>query len=405
MTPANPRPQASERRAGRLSGDAPPAEPLESATAARNAWLEIDLDALAHNLQILRRALSRGVEVLAVVKANAYGHGAVEVAKELERLGVERLAVAWMSEGLALRRSDIRIPILVLGHSFPADAEAAVASDLTLTCNESALAEALSSAARVAGRTARIHIKVDTGLRRFGLDLDAATSLATFARALPSIEVEGLSTHMANADEEDDSFSSEQRERFGRAVERLPWIPFRHVANSATALRRPEMHFQGVRLGLSLYGLAPAHTPGEGLRPVMSLRARVARVTALEDGEGVSYGLVWRAVGSRRVALVPVGYADGWRRTLTGRCSVLVGGKRAPGVGRIAMDQFLVDITDIPDVGEGDVVTLIGQQGHDAIDADEVASGAGTISWEILSGMQSRLPRLFHRGGLVAAES
>ncbi|MFQ5382561.1 MAG: alanine racemase, partial [Dehalococcoidia bacterium] len=332
MTPAHPRSARSELPAGVRPERNPTGHPLNEATLQRNAWLEIDLDALAHNLEVLRRSLSPGVEVLAVVKANAYGHGAPEVARELERLGVERLAVAWVGEGLALRGAGVEVPIVVLGHSFPADAAVAITSDLTLTCDTPELAEALSEAAVAAHRQARIHIKVDTGLRRFGLDLDAATTLAAFARELPALEVEGLSTHMANADEEDDSFSTEQADRFAGAMQKLPWVPFRHVANSATALRRPEMHFQGVRLGLSLYGLAPPHTPVGRLRPVMSLRARVARVTPLEDGEGVSYGLVWRAVGSRRVALVPVGYADGWRRTLTGRCSVLIGGRRAPAV-------------------------------------------------------------------------
>lgn len=374
---------------------------LAESTAERNAWLEVDTGALGANVAYLRDTIGPHVELIGVVKANAYGHGAAGVGPALERLGVARLAVAWVSEGVALRRLGVRCPVLVLGHSYPSDAPAAVANDLTLTCHSAALGTAVSREAWAAGKTARVHIKVDTGLHRFGVDIDEAVGLAEHLRRFPGLDVEGLSTHMANADEEDDSFAERQDAVYREAVARLPWIRFRHVANSATALRRPALRYDGVRCGISLYGVAPPNTPAAGLRPILSLRARVARVLSVPDGEGVSYGHAWRAAGDRTVALVPVGYADGWRRALSGRCAVLIDGARYPGVGRIAMDQFLVDVTGAPRVREGDIVTLIGQDGERFVTAEEVARQAGTISWEILAGLQARLPRVFHRDGVV----
>ncbi|MDZ7727883.1 MAG: alanine racemase [Dehalococcoidia bacterium] len=221
-------------------------------------------------------------------------------------------------------------------------------------------------------------------------------------RDLPGIEVEGLWTHMANADESDDSFSAEQLERFLETRKALPWIPYTHAANSATVLRRAELHFDGVRAGLMLYGLCPPNTPDPGLRPAMAVRARLARVLSLEPGEGVSYGLTWRAKEPSVVGLVPVGYGDGWRRSLGNVASVLVGGERCPIVGRVCMDQFLVDLTHLgwrPE--EGQPVTLLGEDGGQCITADEVAELGGTISWEVVTALLPRLPRLYHAGGLL----
>lgn len=377
-------------------------ETLAEATENQNAWIEIDLSAATGNARALKATLG-AVDLIAVVKANAYGAGAAVFAPALESAGVDRLAVVWPHEGYMLRQAGVTLPILVLGHAFPADATPAVRSGLTLTCNSIELGEALSRAAGQAGATAKVHVKVDSGLHRFGLALDEAVALAEALRALPNLEVEGLTTHMANADEADDSFAEHQHEVFRAAVARLPWIPYRHTANSATALRRGELRYSGVRLGLALHGVLPANTGGPPLQPVLSLRARVARVSAVAAGEGVSYGLTWKAPRDSRVALVPVGYADGWRRNLGGRGEVLIGGKRCPMVGRVCMDQFLVDVTDVPGVAEGDVATLIGRDGGDAISADAVATLAETISWDVLASLQARLPRIYHRGGAVEA--
>jgi alanine racemase len=208
---------------------------------------------------------------------------------------------------------------------------------------------------------------------------------------------------MANADEADDSFADEQHRVFKLAAERLPWIPYRHTANSATALRREELRYSGVRVGLALHGVMPPNTAGGAVTPILSLRARIARVTDVAPGEGVSYGLTWRATEPSRVALIPVGYGDGWRRGLGNEGSVLIRGKRCPMVGRVCMDQFLVDVTGVANVAEGDVVTLIGSDGNDAISAAEVAEAAGTISWDVLASLQARLPRFYHRHGAVEA--
>ena len=341
------------------------------------------------------------VEVIAVVKANAYGAGAAQFAAELERAGIPRFAAVWASEAVALRQAGITRPIIVLGHAFPADASDAVAHGITLTCHSIALGQALSEAATALGRTAIVHIKVDTGLHRFGVTLDEAVTLAAALRQLPNLVVEGLTTHMANADEPDDTFAETQQALFAEAAARLPWIPYRHTANSATALRRSGLRYDGVRVGLALHGVLPPNSPGPKLSPVLSIRARLARVAEVARGEGVSYGLTWRAERPSRAGLVPVGYADGWRRGLGNVGSVLLDGQRCPMVGRVCMDQFLVDVTNLPSAREGCVVTLLGTEGDAHITADEVADEAGTISWDILASLQARLPRLYVRNGMV----
>ncbi|MCX7617964.1 alanine racemase [Tepidiforma sp.] len=373
---------------------------LADVTAALNAWLEIDLDALAANVRTLKTLLGP-VELIAVVKANAYGAGASVVAPALEAAGVDRFAVVWPHEGYLLRQAGVTRPILVLGHAFPADATQAVRARLTLTCHSRELAEALSAAAVEAGATADVHIKFDTGLHRFGVELEEGIALAEYCRTLPGLRVEGLTTHMANADEADDSFSEEQHRRFEQAAAALPWVPYRHTANTATALRREAFRYSGVRIGLALHGELPANTPGPALRQVLALRARLARVSDVAPGEGVSYGLTWRASRPTRAGLIPVGYADGWRRSLSNAGEVLVAGRRCPVIGRVCMDQFLADVTDVPGAKEGDVATLLGADGSERLTATEVARLAGTIAWDLLACLSGRLPRIYHRSGSV----
>lgn len=379
---------------------APVTSTLHEVTHSLNAWAEIDLDAVTANVHALKSILG-AVELISVVKANAYGAGASVLAPALESAGVDRFAVVWPHEGYMLRQAGITAPILVLGHAFPADATQAVRSGLTLTCNSRDLADALSAAASAAGTVTRVHVKVDTGLHRFGNELNEAVALAEYLRSLPGIEVEGLTTHMANADEADDSFAERQHEVFRAAAARLPWIPYRHTANSATALRRSELRYSGVRVGLALHGVLPPNTHGPALRPVLSLRARLARVSDVAPGEGVSYGLRWKAQRPSTVALVPVGYADGWRRSLGGQGEVLIRGHRYPMVGTVCMDQFMVDVTGGPALAEGDIATLIGADASDRITASEVAERAGTIAWDILSTLSGRLTRIYHRNGHV----
>ena len=374
---------------------------LAQATRARNAWIEIDIEAIEANVAALRAFIGPGVELIAVVKANAYGAGAEGFAPVLEAAGVDRFAVVWPAEALALRRYGVTKPVIVLGHAFPEDADAAVAADVTLTCHSLELGRALSNAAVAQGRTATVHVKVDSGLHRFGLDVDAAVALAEALRELPAVRVEGLTTHMANADESDDSFAEHQHAVFAEAAWRLPWVMYRHTANSATALRRQELRYDGVRAGLALHGVLPENTAGPRVTPVLSLKARLARVAEVPRGEGVSYGLTWRAEQDSRVGLVPVGYADGWRRSMGNVGRVLVRGESCPMAGRVCMDQFLADVTALPSAAEGDEVVLLGEQGNARITATEVAGLTGTIPWEVFASLQARLPRLYHRAGVV----
>ena len=378
---------------------------LAAATSALNAWIELDLDALANNARVLRETAAPAT-LMAVVKANAYGHGAALVGPALEAAGVERFAVVFPPEALALREAGVTRPVLVLGHAFPADAEAAVAGDVTLTVDTAALAEAVSDAALRAGKApAPVHVKVDSGMHRFGLTPPEVAALAARVRALEGVTLEGIWTHLANADHEDDSFTERQDAVVAEAIRLAGPAPMRHIANTATTIRRPEFRHDAVRTGIGLYGALPDHTPDPGLRPVLSLKARLARVFDVAPGEGVSYGLTWRAERPSRIALVPVGYADGYQRALSNRGHVLAGGRRRPVVGRVCMDHFLIDVTDAPAVAPGDEAVLIGEQGGETVTAAEVAAAIGTINYEVLAALNRRLPRLAHRRGRLEARA
>lgn len=379
------------------TSDAPGgARDARGAMAALNAWIEVDLNALRSNVRALRVVLEPGSEVIAVVKANAYGHGLVPVARALEQEGAERFGVAWLQEALELRSGGVSAPVIVLEHVFPEDAPLAVSHGIACTVHSRAVADAFSSAAVEAGREAAVHIKVDTGMHRFGNDADEAVALAEYCRSLPGLRVEALWTHMANADEADDGFSGEQWRRFEAVRERVPWVPYCHVANSATTLRRPALHLDGARLGVAMYGICPPNSPDPGLRPVLSLKARLARVLHVAPGEGVSYGLRWRAQRPSVVGLVPVGYGDGWRRSLGNVGEVLVAGQRCPMVGTVCMDQFMIDLTDLEaETREGDEVVLLGSQGGACITVEEVAERLGTITWEVVAALLPRIPRVY----------
>ena len=377
--------------------------PLASATKALNAWVEVDLDALASNARVLRETAGDAT-VMAVVKANAYGHGASVVGPALEAAGIERFAVVFLPEAITLREAGVTRPVLVLGHSFAEDAEAAVTHDITLTVDTEAQAEAVSAAALRAGKApVPVHIKVDSGMHRFGLTPTEVTALADHVRGLEGVTLEAIWTHLANADHEDDSFTIQQDAVVTETIRLVGPVPMRHIANTATTIRHPEFRYDAVRTGLGLYGALPNHTPNPGVRPVLSIKARLARVFDVAPGEGVSYGLTWRAQRPSRVALVPVGYADGYHRALSNRGHVLAGGRRCPIVGLVCMDQFLIDVTDVPGAATGDEAVLIGEQGGESISAADVAATIDTISYEVLTGLNRRLPRLGHRNGVVEA--
>ncbi len=379
---------------------------LPTAWGGRPTWAEIDLDALTHNVRLLtsRAAPSR---VWAVVKANAYGHGAVACGRAALEAGAAGLAVVCVDEAEELRLAGVEAPILVVGHTPPSDAERVVALRLRPTVGAWELVEALASAARRAGTSVPVHLELETGLNRHGLSPDALVTLAERARGAPGIEVEGLFTHFAAAEEGDQRFTRRQFDVLREVSARLPFVRERHCSASASVLLDQEMRLDAVRTGLSMYGYRPAPWCGTDadLRPVLSLRARIARVLDVERGATVGYGRTWAAARPARIALVMCGYADGYRRGLGNRAHLLVRGRRAPVVGRVAMDMCMVDVTAVQGVAVGDVATLLGRDGDERVDADELAALADTISWEILAGVTARVPRLYLRDAAVQAVS
>ncbi len=375
-----------------------------SAWPGRPCWAEVDLDALASNVRLLA-ARAAPARLYAVVKANAYGHGAVGCAPAMLEAGAHGLAVVCLDEAEELRRAGIDAPILVVGHTPATDAPRAVALGVMPTVGAPELLDSLSAEARRRGARVAVHLEVETGLGRHGLEPDACVALAERARALPGIEVRGLFTHFAAAEEGDQRFTRRQLDLLREVSARLPFVPERHCAASASVLLDREMALDAVRAGLSLYGYRPAPWVGTDaeLRPVLSLRARVGRVLDVERGATVGYGRTWAATRRSRIALVMCGYADGYRRGLGNRAHLLLRGRRAPVVGRVAMDMCMVDATAIPGVAVGDVATLLGRDGDEEVSADELAALEDTISWEVLAGISARVPRLYLRGGAVAS--
>jgi alanine racemase len=367
-------------------------------------WAEIDLDQLAANVQALKRQAGEA-RLLVVVKANAYGHGAVMTAHAAVEAGAWGLGVASLEEGEELRRAGIAAPVLVLSSSSSAQAERLVQSDLRVTIGTLELGQALSRAAVTAGRQALVHVKVETGMQRYGVTPEEAGGLAEALHALPGVVVEGLSSHLASSDEPDKTFTRGQYQRFLDCAAALDWIPIHHVSNTGALLDLPDLRLGLVRCGIGVYGYYPSAAVSRDvpIAPVLALRSRVARVATVEKGEGVGYGLTWRAKRRSRIALILAGYGDGIRRALSNRGVALVRGQRAPFAGRVAMDMITLDVTDIPDVELDDEVTLLGWQGNEYIGADDMAGLIDTIGYEVLCGLMERVPRLYTRGGRIVA--
>jgi alanine racemase len=370
---------------------------------SRPLWAEVDLDAIGANVSALRSRAS-GAELMAMVKANAYGHGAIAVAMAAVDAGASRLGVAALDEALQLRGAGIQSPILVVGHVSPACAPLAVQLDITLTVNSLQLGVAIGAAAEAAGKVSLVHLKVDTGLNRYGLASDEVIDLARALRDVPGLIVEGLYTHFATADEADKSFMETQVERFLATAESLDWIPLRHCSNSGALIDMPTHSFNLVRPGISIYGLYPSVEVSRSIKltPAMSLRAKIVRAHRMTMGEATSYGRRWIAAGGEEVALVPCGYGDGYPRRLSNVFHVLTHAGLAPIRGTIAMDQMIVDITGLG-AKEGDVVTVFGGAPGSGVSADELAQSASTISYEITTAVSARVPRVFLRSGSVVA--
>lgn len=366
----------------------------------RPTWVEVDLTAIGDNCRALTAIVGPQTAVMATLKADAYGHGAVKVAHTVLRNGASWLGVATVSEAAPLRAADIDAPILVYGFLPPWQAQLAVRLQLRATIYDGETARALSQAAQALGQVARVHVKVDSGMGRLGLRAEDPGAVAAFMHALrelPGIEVEGIYMHFATADEADLAFAQEQLRRFRAVLAALDVRPpIVHAANSAALLRLPEARFDMVRPGIALFGMQPsadAPLPAR-FRPALSLKTQIALVKTVPADEGIGYGRTYSTSAPERVATLPVGYADGFRRSPANWGEVLIRGQRAPIRGRVSMDQTVVSVDHIPAARAGDEVVLIGRQGDDAITAEEVARRLGTINYEVVAALLARVPRV-----------
>lgn len=364
----------------------------------RAVWAEIDLSAISHNVEQIRKVTASNAKVCAVVKADGYGHGAVAVARTALQAGADRLAVAIVSEAVELRKAGFRVPILVLGYTPTYQADLIVENDIIQTIFSVELAQALSTAAVLAGKKAKVHIKIDTGMARVGVSPSDAGQFAAAIAALPGIEIEGVYSHFATSDSYDKSFTYEQYHRFMEGIEYIKGqgihIPIRHIANSAALLELPEMHLDMVRPGIILYGLWPSAEVKQKLvlKPAMKFKAQVGFVKELAAKSSISYGRTYFTVQNSRIATLPVGYADGWSRLLANKAEVLVHGQRAPLVGRVCMDQCMIDVSHIPDIAVSDEVLLFGGS---ELPVEEIAEKMGTINYEIVCMIGKRVPRCY----------
>ncbi|MEL7610457.1 MAG: alanine racemase [Bacillota bacterium] len=374
----------------------------------RPVWAEIDLDNLAHNIREVRRITDPSAIVTAVVKADGYGHGAVKISQTLLENGADRLAVAVLDEAIELRKAGYKVPVLVLGYTNPEQSSEVIKFNIEQTIYSLETAAALSSEAVKNKKEAKVHIKINTGMSRIGFYPDAK-SIETIINIskLPAIKVEGIFTHFASADEEDKSFTEKQYRKFQWVCDELIKanleIPIKHVANSAAIIDLPEMHMDMVRAGIMLYALTPLPEAlrATDLRQVMTLKARISDVKIINAGESVSYGRTFIADKSTIVATLPIGYADGFCRKLSGQANALVHGIKVPVIGRICMDQCMLDVTDVQDVKIGDEAVLFGSQGDSFITIDEIAKKLDTINHEIVCGISKRVPRVYIKNGKV----
>jgi alanine racemase len=369
-----------------------------TALAAERAWIEIDKGAIAHNIRALQALLKPGTDLLAVVKANAYGHGAITVATLAEQLSVRHFGVATVPEGIELRQAGIRASIVVMGAvQTRSQIEAIAQWNLEPTLCNLAQAKIFS---QVLTDSLAVHLKLDTGMSRLGHPWEQGIEFIEQVRALPHLHIASLYSHLATADDPDPSFMKEQQARFDTIIGQLRLagipIPALHLANSAGTLFSPALHYDRVRVGLALYGLypGPQFESVIELKPVMQVRARIAQIKDLPAGVGISYGHRYVTSKPSRVAIVSIGYADGVPRSLFNQMQVLVQGQAVPQLGVITMDQIAINITNIADAAVGDVVTLLGQDGDRRILAEDWAETLGTISYEIVCGFQPRLPRI-----------
>lgn len=370
-------------------------------TKNRWAWVEVDLGAVAHNVRTLKALTAQGTLFMAVVKADGYGHGAVEVARASLSAGADRLGVATVDEAVELRLAGISAPIQLLSEPPESSIPTLLEHDVVPAVTTREFAVALGKLASMKGETARYHLKVDSGMSRIGIRAEEAAEFAAGLADFPGLRLEGTFTHFATADVPGDWEVGRQIERFSAAVEEMrtegvdPGIV--HAANSPATILYPKAHFDMVRCGIAIYGLHPAKSTygAVELRPAMLVKARATLVKRIAMGEGVSYGLTWHAASPSIIATLPLGYADGVHRVLSNKMQVLVGGRRVDQVGRVCMDQLMVEIPRGLAMARGDEAVLVGQQGPERLSMDDMADVAGTINYELACAFGSRLERVY----------
>lgn len=371
----------------------------------RPTFAEIDLSALEHNFKLIRSSVPRKTEILAVVKADAYGHGFMDISKELEKFGVNAFGVAFLAEGIQLRKSGIDKPILLLGGIYPGQERKCIGYNISTTVFTTEQAVALNNAAGKLFRKAQLHLKIDTGMGRLGVPYQEVPDFLADLRKLPNIALEGIISHFASADELDESgqyFTRLQADRFNWAVAESRKAGFSpryiHIANSAASMLREIPGCNLIRPGITIYGALPSPDFQGKLetKPVMALKSRVAMLKWVDPGTTISYARRFTTEKKTLIASVPVGYADGYPRALTNRGQVLIHGKRASVAGTVCMDWIMLDVTDIPEVKVGDEVVLMGNdRSGNSVKAEELAEWAGTIPYEIFCGISKRVPRVY----------
>ncbi len=369
----------------------------------QRAWVEIDLTALAHNVRTLKAWLAPHTKLMAVVKADAYGHGAVTVAQTALINGADCLAIATLAEGVELRQAGIKAPILILGAiNAVEDIKAVVAWSLEPTICDAEQALAFDATLATVGKSLNVHLKLDTGMSRLGTNWQHAVSFAQLVHTLPNLRIDSIYSHFSTADDSDRTVMDLQHQRFNYAINQLNNLgivpPQIHLANSAATLSDRSCHYDLVRVGLALYGLYPAiHLQSTiSLKPVLQVKAKITQVKIIPPGEGVSYGRKFIATQETKIAVVGIGYADGVPRNLSNQLRAIVDGQLVAQIGSITMDQLMLNVTNIPDLKPGEIVTLIGQQNNLQITAEDWANKLDTISWEILCGFKHRLPRIYN---------
>ena len=374
---------------------------MKKSKLTRPVWAEVNLDNIKFNLNQVKKNVPEETLIMAVVKADAYGHGVIPVAEAAVEAGADRLAVALPEEGQELREAGFELPIQILGEVLPGQVSILVNNELIPTISKIETVELLNKLAEEKGITKKVHVKVDTGMGRIGVFPDNAVDFIKEIMSFNNIEVEGLMTHFAKADEEDKEYTYNQWDQFQMVIDRLAEenieIPIKQAANSATIIDLPHMALNMVRPGIMMYGLRPSHEVDQDftLKPALSWKAKIVYLKEVPPGTGISYGATYITEDKAKIATIPMGYADGYSRLLSNKGEVLVNGQRAPIRGRVCMDQFMVEVTHIDDVEIGDEVVLIGKQGDAEFSATEMADIIGTINYEITCDITKRVPRIY----------